>query len=659
MQADAGCMDISIIIVNYNVRFFLEQCLHSLYRATDDLRTEIIVIDNHSVDGSVPVIHEKFPGVILIENTENKGFSKANNQGIQRARGKYILLLNPDTVIQEDSLRKCFEFMESHPDAGALGVKMVDGKGHFLPESKRGLPTPLVAFYKIFGLSKLFPHSKIFGKYHLTYLDKNRNHCVDVLSGAFMFIRGDVLRKVGGLDEDYFMYGEDIDLSYRITKAGYKNYYFAETSIIHYKGESTKKSSINYVIVFYKAMMIFADKHLSHSYAVLFRWLIYMAIYLRAGMSILYRFFSKLALPVSDTFIVSSSIFLFALWYERTFKPYENYYDRSLLMISAVCYGFLMMLNVYFQGGYDKYPKYKYIFQGHIFGLLTVLSVYALLPENMRFSRAVVLSGSVLSWLYFTISRWLFYYTGLKRYSYLSSVLPKNILIVGDEEEYERVKNILQNISVPANSVGLIKVQEETSAHPNFSGFLKDIEEIIKMEKTDEVIFCSKQLHARDIIYWMTRLSYLPVQYKIAPPNELYIIGSNDIHTQGELYTLEFKTILLPENQRKKRVLDIFLSTILLLTCPLNLWFYRRKKQLLQNIYQVLIGKKTWIGLGKYTHTDLPKIKPSVLFIGKAYGYDERSEKAKELSYAYCKDYKPITDLISFMKLIRLIDEVC
>ena len=659
MRADAGCMDISIIIVNYNVRFFLEQCLHSLYRAKDTLRIEIIVVDNHSVDGSVQVIREKFPEVILIENKENKGFSKANNQGIQKAKGKYILLLNPDTVIQEDTLQKCFEFMERHPDAGALGVKMVDGKGHFLPESKRGLPTPSVAFYKIFGLSKLFPRSKIFGKYHLTYLDKNSSHCVDVLSGAFMFIRSEVLKKLGGLDEDYFMYGEDIDLSYRITKMGYKNYYFSETSIIHYKGESTKKSSINYVIMFYKAMLIFANKHFSHSRSALFRWLIYMAIFFRASMSIGHRFFSRLALPVLDTLIVSSSIFLFALWYERTFKSHENYYDRSLLMICAVCEVFLIMLNVYFQGGYEKHPKYKHIFQGHLFGLLTTLSVYALLPESMRFSRAIVLLGALLSGLYFTISRWLFYYIGLKRYSYLSSILPKNILIVGDEEEYERVKKILLNMSIPTHPIGLIKVQESASIHPNFSGFLKDIEEIIRMEKTDEVIFCSKQLLSRDIIYWMIRLSYLPVQYKIAPPNGLYIIGSNDIHTQGEWYTLEFKPILLPANQRKKRTLDIFLSMVLLLTLPLHWWFFQHKKQLLQNIYQVLIGKKTWIGLGKYTHTELPKIKPSVLFIGKAYGYEEYSEKAKELSVTYCKEYKPITDLVSFIKLIHFIDEVC
>lgn len=219
-------MDVSIIIVNYNVRFFLEQCLHSVFKAKNNLNIEIIVVDNHSVDGSVQMLKEKFPQVIVIENKDNVGFSKANNQGIKIARGKYVLLLNPDTVLQEDTLVKCFEFMEATPDAGALGIKMFDGKGNFLPESKRGFPSPMVAFYKIFGLSKLFPKSKIFGRYHLGFLDKDKTHNVDVLSGAFMFIRKEVLNKIGGLDEDYFMYGEDIDLSYRIKKAGYNNYFF-------------------------------------------------------------------------------------------------------------------------------------------------------------------------------------------------------------------------------------------------------------------------------------------------------------------------------------------------------------------------------------------------------------------------------------------------
>ncbi len=650
-------MDISVIIVNYNVKFFLEQCIRSVYQAQDGLEIEIIVIDNHSVDGSVEMIKEKFPGVILIENKENYGFSKANNQGIKIVKGKYILLLNPDTVLQEDTLIKCFQFMESHLDAGALGVKMFDGKGNFLPESKRYLPTASVAFYKIFGLSKLFPKSKIFGKYHLTYLSKDEVHKVDVLSGAFMFIRKSVLDEIGGLDEDYFMYGEDIDLSYRITKAGHNNYYLPDTSIIHYKGESTKKSSVNYVIVFYKAMMIFADKHFSTTYAKFFRFLIYLAIYIRAGISIAYRALKRIILPIVDVLLLWILFFVFSRWYEVNYKLSKDYFDKYLLNAGVLIYAVIIVVNIFFQGGYEKYPKYKNIFNGHVMGYLMVLVIYALLPENLRFSRVVILSGGMISIIYFTITRWLFYYIGLSKYSYLSAILPKNILVVGDEEEFERVRQIIKDIGIPTNYMGLISVFPRNSQHPHFSGYLQDLEEIIQLEKIDEVIFCSKHLHAKDIIYWMTKLSYLPVYYKIAPPNELYIIGSNDVHTQGELYTLEFKTILLPENRRKKRLVDILLSIIALISLPITIYFFQRRKTLIRNIFHVIIGKKTWIGFGKFRDVDLPKIKPSVLFIGKLNGYDERSEKAKEISYLYSKDYRPITDVIAFLKMFHLIDQ--
>jgi GT2 family glycosyltransferase len=238
-------MKLSVIIVNYNVKYFLEQCLFSVKKALEGIESEIFVVDNNSVDGSCQMIKEKFVDIKLIENDENEGFSYANNQAIRMATGEYILLLNPDTVVEERTFAKCIKFMEGHPEAGGLGVKMIDGKGNFLPESKRALPTPLVAFFKIFGISKLFPGSKLFNKYHLGYLDPGKTHEIDVLPGAFMFLTKDALDKIGLLDEDFFMYGEDIDLSYRLLLGGFKNYYFPETTIIHYKGESTKKGSLN------------------------------------------------------------------------------------------------------------------------------------------------------------------------------------------------------------------------------------------------------------------------------------------------------------------------------------------------------------------------------------------------------------------------------
>jgi len=226
-------MKLSIIIVNYNVKYFLIQCLNSVLEAIENIDAEIFVVDNNSSDGSVEMLKEKFPMLRLIENQENVGFSKANNQAIREASGEYILLLNPDTLVESETFCKSIQFMDEHDDAGALGVKMLNGKGEFLPESKRGLPLPNVAFYKIFGLTKLFPKSKKFASYHLSCMDNNQIHSVEVLSGAFMMLRKSVLDKIGYLDEDYFMYGEDIDLSYRITQNGYINYYYPETKIIH------------------------------------------------------------------------------------------------------------------------------------------------------------------------------------------------------------------------------------------------------------------------------------------------------------------------------------------------------------------------------------------------------------------------------------------
>ncbi|MDX1829059.1 MAG: glycosyltransferase family 2 protein [Lutibacter sp.] len=248
-------MDISVVIVNYNVAYFLEQCVLSVKASSTNLNAEIIVVDNNSTDKSCELLSEKYPEITLIQNKKNIGFSKANNQGVAIAKGEYVLILNPDTVIAEDTLDKIFAFAKIKNNFGALGAKLIDGAGKFLPESKRGIPTPQVSFNKLFAIS-----SKRTGKYYATHLAENENGIVDVLVGAFMFIKKSVFNEVKGFDEDYFMYGEDIDLSYKILIKGYQNYYFSETSVIHYKGESTKKD-IQYLKYFHKAMKIFYKKH--------------------------------------------------------------------------------------------------------------------------------------------------------------------------------------------------------------------------------------------------------------------------------------------------------------------------------------------------------------------------------------------------------------
>ncbi len=272
---------LSIVIVNYNVCGFLEQCLLSLADAVKEIPHEIFVVDNASTDGSDTYIPRRFPQVKYIYNAENVGFARANNQAMALSSGRYVLLLNPDTVVGESVLSEACRFLDDHPDAGALGVKMLDGDGRFLPESKRGFPSPWVSFCKIFGLAKIFPRSPRFGRYHLRYLDENEINRVDVLSGAFMLLRRSTLDRCGLLDEQFFMYGEDIDLSYRMTLTGRHNYYLP-LRIIHYKGESTKTESLRYVRIFYQAMLIFLRKHYPH-YKFFAQFSIRLAIYLRAS----------------------------------------------------------------------------------------------------------------------------------------------------------------------------------------------------------------------------------------------------------------------------------------------------------------------------------------------------------------------------------------
>lgn len=257
-------MQLSVIILNYNVRYFLEQCVLSVQRALEGIDAEIIVVDNNSPDDSCAMMKERFPDVKLIENKDNPGFPKGNNIGVAAAKGEYVCILNPDTIVAEDTFVKAFAFAESKSDLGIMGVKLIDGRGCFLPESKRGVPTPWVAFTKIGGLHKLFPENKTFNRYYAQHIGENETGKVDILVGAFMLMKRSRYLEVGGFDENCFMYSDDIDLSYTVLKKGLVNYYFHETTVIHYKGESTVKDG-TYMKRFREAMQFFYAKHFRKS----------------------------------------------------------------------------------------------------------------------------------------------------------------------------------------------------------------------------------------------------------------------------------------------------------------------------------------------------------------------------------------------------------
>lgn len=275
-------MKLSVVIVSYNVRLLLEDCLRSVEKALEGIEGEIYVVDNNSTDDSIGYLQPRFPKVKFIANKENLGFARANNQAIRQSEAEYVLLLNPDTVVYENTLRESLAFMDIHPEAGGVGVRMLTRDGEAAPESRRAVPTPWIAFLKMIGKSK---------KYYMSHLPWDKPGQIEVISGAYCMLRHKALDQIGLLDEDFFMYGEDIDLSYRLLKGGWQNWYLP-LDIIHYKGESTQKSSFRYVHVFYQAMLIFFRKHYGNL-SFLLSLPIQAAIYFRAGMALFQMFGDK------------------------------------------------------------------------------------------------------------------------------------------------------------------------------------------------------------------------------------------------------------------------------------------------------------------------------------------------------------------------------
>jgi GT2 family glycosyltransferase len=642
LQPDQTRMKLSIVIVNYNVRYFLEQCLLSVFKALDNIEAEVWVVDNNSVDGSVEMVRKKFTGAKIIENKENVGFSKANNQAIAKCSGEYILLLNPDTIVEEETFSKCISFMDEHTDAGALGVRMIDGKGKFLPESKRGLPTPEVALYKMFGLNRLFPKSERFGKYHLSYLSENETHQIDVLSGAFMFIRRKALDISGQLDETFFMYGEDIDLSYRITKAGYKNYYFPETTIIHYKGESTKKQSVNYVFVFYRAMIIFARKHYQSGHANLLVLFINMAIYLRAGLAVVRRFFQNSWLVFSDAaFIVIGMYFLKEYWQEHI-KIIKEIYPKELMTIHVPYYTFLWIVSVCLSGGYSQPYSFRRVLRGVAVGTLLILAVYGLFPNELRFSRALIILGAGISLIVMMGWRLLHHFIQYGNIT-LETTSSAVTLLVGRKSERERVKALMLKSGVQNEVIGFVSLGDKDDDYDKgMLGKLEQLDEIVKIYKIRQIIFCSADVASKDIMYWMGKIGAKDIMYKIVPQESMFIIGSNSKNTTGELYTEEITLALsLPLILRKKRIFDFLSSLILLPFSPILALFSKKPLICLKHLAEVLTGKKSWVGYSTTQSVEhLPKLKPGILTTSSEIRNAVMDEKTLDrMNFLYAKNY--------------------
>ena len=635
-------MDLSVIIVNYNVRYFLEQALLSVERAVAGLDTEVWVVDNNSQDGSVAMVRERFPWVEVIANADNPGFSVANNQAIRRSSGKYVLLLNPDTVVEEDTFRRCYDFMEAHPRAGGLGVRMIDGRGRFLPESKRGLPTPWVAFTKAFGLAKLFPRSPRFNHYHLGYLPEDQTNRVEILAGAYMWMRRAALDKVGLLDEAFFMYGEDIDLSYRLLRGGYENYYLPTTTIIHYKGESTKRGSLNYVRVFYRAMIIFAEKHFVGRQQRLLVGLMQAAVWVRAGLTVVANVWRTVKFPLLDAVGIYLGLrVLKSLWSEYHFGD-PNYFPDHIDYLHFPAYTALWVGSIFLGGGYDRPYDFGRLLRSLGVGTLLLFAVYGLLPEELRPSRALLLLGG--TWAV-VLSLHLRAAAHLLRFGTLRPAEPADhrLLIVGSAAEAERTLGLLQRAGVQRNYLG--RIDPATEPAPDSLGRAAELETLVGLYRADELIFCSADLTLEAIQLWMRQLGPR-LQYRILPEASSSIIGSHRSDRRGTLYTIDVNLRLAEApHRRAKWVLDRALALGLLLLTPLLIWFLRIPNGYLRTTLNVLLGRKHWIGYARpdAREATLPPLKRGVFTPAPGNPVTD-PETRHHVNFLYARDWSVGTD---------------
>ena len=641
--------ELSVIIVNYNVKHFLEQCLYSVL-SSKEVDTEIIVVDNQSSDGSMAFLPKKFPQVKFIENRENLGFAKACNQGLAAAGGEYILFLNPDTIVTENCFRDSINFLAARPEAGGLGIRMIDGSGNFLKESKRAFPSPLTSLYKLFGLARLFPRSAVFSKYHLGQLSEQQNNEVDVLAGAYMLIKKKVLDTTGGFDENFFMYGEDVDLSYRIQQAGYKNFYFADNHIIHFKGESTRRGSMNYVRMFYSAMSRFVQKHYGGSRASVFTSLIHAGIWLRAGLTAAGSFIRRFGLPLIDAALILLSFWLVKNGWNSYVKP-EVHYEQELLWIAFPSFTVFYLVAAYYAGLYDRWYKWSELISSTIVATLVLLAAYALLPEQYRFSRGIILFGALVSFVTISFLRWLlirFKVIGTRK----EKEAPLTTLIAGSPEEYQEVVSLLEQAGKKQKILGRISVTDQDQ---DAAGHWKELQSLVSVLPFREIIYCRGSLSYAEIVESIENLP-AGTQAKIHASGSHSVVGSQSGDAAGEAFSDEDELALAnPYHKRLKRLADIIVAFSGLVIFPIQFILQRKPLSFLKNCIAVLAGMKTWVGYatGK---KGLPVLrKPVITANGIPAGTKQPlpEESLQMMDYWYARDFQTAKDLKLIWKLYR------
>lgn len=641
-------MQLSVIIVNYNVKHFLEQCLASVMKAVGGFDAEIIIVDNNSTDGSITYLSPKFPAVRFVVNKENTGFAKACNQGLAISSGKYILFLNPDTIVPEDCFQKCMQFLEADPQAGALGTRMIDGSGIFLKESKRAFPSPLTSLYKLSGLARLFPRSKTFARYYLGHLPEHKTGEADVLAGAFMLIKKEVLDKTGGFDETFFMYGEDVDLSYRIQKTGYKNYYYPESTIIHFKGESTRKGSMNYVRMFYTAMSQFVKKHYGGSRAGLFTLLVYAGIWFRAALTAAGSFIKRIGLPLIDAGLILLSFWLAKKGWNHYARP-GILYENKLLWIAFSSFTVFYLLTAYYAGLYDKWYKQSELIRSTLVATIVLLAGYALLPEQYRFSRAIIVLGAFIAFFFISILRRMLISTQVLESSSEKEESGTTV-ITGSPAEYDQALQLMKGAGLQQKVLGRVAVDTDDG---KAVGNWKELKRLLHILPFREIVFCAGQLSYANIIHAMQELPHHTL-VMIHATGSGSMVGSQSKDVSGESVSLENGNRLSdPYNRRLKRLIDVAIAFSGILFFPFQLLIQKNPLSFFQNCFAVLFASKTWIGFAGPKPGWLRKCVITSNGIPSSVQQQLPQESLQMMDYWYARDYNPWKDLRMIVRSYR------
>jgi GT2 family glycosyltransferase len=601
-------IDLSVILVNYNVKSYLSQALESIEKALDKIPSEIIVVDNASTDGSVPMLRKRFPSVRLIVNETNAGFAAANNQAIQIAKGRVLCLINPDTLVREDTFQSALEFLENHPEAGMVGGKVLNSDGTLQLACRRSYPTPWVAFTKVSGLSAVFPKSRFFGRYNLTFLDPDQEAEVEAISGSFMIVRKSVVDQAGLFDEQFFMYGEDLDWCYRIHKAGWKIVYLPQTQIVHYKGRSTREASFDSLKLFYSAMAIFVRKHFSRGASILPGWFLMAGIWIRGVIDLITAWLKRLIVPVIDILFMQ---FALALALMMRFGNLLYWMDYGVINIG---YTLVWLISLAAMGLYRKRIFSTSKAAGAVcIGLILNTSFTFFFPQY-AFSRKVVLAAGGLNLLF--LGGWrlgIRFASRLRRIPFFGTVgrtlFRRRAVILGSDAAAMEVMQRLENrLDTGLEVLGLVALDESgmNGENSKILGTLSDLHRLARRHQIQEVIFTPEAASYERILAVIASGKELHLDYRMVPRDLDVLIGRTSIDSIEDipLVDLDYK-IYSDFNRMIKRTVDLILSLVLtILYLPVTLGvlvlprFHVRKRPIMNGhggaleVHQVLHGGK-------------------------------------------------------------------